>query len=57
MQHISPLTLTKSNDNQLREMFVAAARDLRDTQPNSPERTEVLWSMDVIAAAMYNRSR
>jgi hypothetical protein len=55
MQRISPLTLNNCNDNQLREMFVEASRDLARTAPHSAERTETLWAMEHIAAAMFSR--
>lgn len=57
MQSISPFTLTNCNDNDLRDIFVAVSRDLARTKPNSAERTEALWSLETVAAAMYSRSR
>lgn len=55
MQAINPFALTNCNDNQLREMFVEASRDLARTAPHSAERTETLWAMEQIAAAMFSR--
>jgi hypothetical protein len=55
MQAINPFALTNCNDNQLREMFVEASRDLARTAPHSAERTETLWAMEHIAAAMFSR--
>lgn len=57
MQHLSPVALTSCNDNQLREMFVQVSRELARTAPHSSERTETLWAMENIAAAMFSRGR
>lgn len=57
MQRITASTLYNCNDNQLRELFVKASRDLSRTKPQSEERTQTLWSIEIIAEAMYARSR
>lgn len=57
MKGITSAELFNCNDNQLRELFVEASRGLSRTAPQSPERTEMLWSMETIAEAMYERGR